>query len=88
VVNQQQFLIGAPNSLRFRTTIEHQPGKEIRFRKYLFAVRSSVINLTDRQNPNVVVNNSDAIGVTPAFLTFSGGQGRAFTARLRFLGRR
>ena len=40
------------------------------------------------QNPNVVVNNIDAVGVTPAFLNFSGGQGRAFTGRLRFLGRR
>jgi len=50
-------------------------------------VRGSVINITDRQNPNVVVNNIDAVGVTPAFGTFSGGQGRAFTGRLRFLGR-
>jgi len=51
-------------------------------------VRGSVINITDRQNPNVVVNNIDAVGVTPAFLNFSGGQGRAFTGRLRFLGKR
>jgi hypothetical protein len=90
VVNQQQFLIGAPNSLRFPdyASVNISLEKKFRFRKYLFAVRGSVINLTDRQNPNVVVNNSDAIGVTPAFLTFSGGQGRAFTGRLRFLGRR
>lgn len=90
VVNQQQFLIGAPNSLRFPdyASLNISLEKKFRFGKYLFAVRGSVINLTDRQNPTVVVNNIDAVGVTPAFLNFSGGQGRAFTGRLRFLGRR
>ena len=90
VVNQQQFLIGAPNSLRFPdyASLNISLEKKFRFRKYLFAVRGTVINLTGRQNPNVVVNNIDAVGVTPAFLNFSGGQGRAFTGRLRFLGRR
>jgi len=29
-----------------------------------------VINILDRQNPNVVVNNIDAVGVSPAFLNF------------------
>ena len=92
VVNQQQFLIGAPNSLRFPdyASLNISLEKKFRFRKYLFAVRGSVINLADRQNPNVVVNNIDANvpGVVPGFLNFSGGQGRAFTGRLRFLGRR
>jgi hypothetical protein len=90
VVDQRQFLIGAPNSMRFPdyASLNISLEKKFRFRKYLFAVRGSVINLTDRQNPNVVVNNIDAVGVTPAFLNFSGGQGRAFTGRLRFLGRR
>ena len=90
VVNQQQFLIGAPDSRRFPdyASLNISLEKKFRFRKYLFAVRGSVINLTDRQNPNVVVNNIDAVGVTPAFLNFFGGQGRAFTGRLRFLGRR
>jgi hypothetical protein len=92
VVNQQQFLIGAPNSLRFPdyASVNISLEKKFRFRKYLFAVRGSVINLTGRQNPNVVVNNIDAgaPGVVPGFLNFSGGQGRAFTGRLRFLGRR
>ena len=50
VVNQQQFLIGAPNSLvvsRLRQP-EHQPRKEIAS-KYL-AIRGSVINIADCQN--------------------------------------
>ena len=90
VVNQQQFLIGAPNNNRFPdyASLNLSVEKKFRFRKYLFAVRGSVINFLGRQNPNVVVNNIDAVGGTPAFLTFSGGQGRAFTGRLRFLGRR
>ena len=89
VVNQQQFLIGAPNSLRFPdyASLNISLEKKFRFGKYLFAIRGSVINIADRQNPTVVVNNIDAIGVTPAFLNFSGGQGRAFTGRLRFLGK-
>jgi hypothetical protein len=90
VVNQQQFLIGSPNNMRFPdyASLNISLEKKFRFGKYLFAVRGSVINLTDRQNPNVVVNNIDAVGVTPPFLNFSGGQGRAFTGRLRFLGKR
>jgi hypothetical protein len=89
VVNQQQFLIGAPNSLRFPdyASLNISLEKKFRFGKYLFAIRGSVINIADRQNPTVVVNNIDAVGVTPAFLNFSGGQGRAFTGRLRFLGK-
>jgi hypothetical protein len=90
VVNQQQFLIGAPDSRRFPdyASLNISLEKKFRFGKYLFAIRGTVINLTGRQNPTVVVNNIDAVGVTPPFLNFSGGQGRAFTGRLRFLGKR
>ncbi len=90
VVNQEQFLVGAPNNMRFPSyaSLNISLEKKFRYRKYLFAVRGSVINLTDRQNANVVVNNIDAMGVTPGYLNFSGGQGRAFTGRLRFLGKR
>jgi hypothetical protein len=38
----------------------------------------------NRQNPDVVYNNVDA----PNFGTFTGGQGRAVTARLRFVGKK
>jgi len=86
VVNQQQFLIGAADSRRFPDYASLNIGleKKFRFRGYLFAVRGSAINLMGRQNPNVVVNNVDA----PNFLAFSGGQGRAFTGRLRFIGKK
>ncbi len=85
-VNQQQFLVGAANSQRFPDYASVNIGleKKFRFRGYLFAVRGSVINLFDRQNADVVVNNVDA----PNLNTFYGGQGRAFTGRLRFLGKK
>jgi hypothetical protein len=88
LVNQQQFLVGAANSQRFPDYASVNIGleKKFRFRGYLFAVRGSVINLMDRQNANVVVNNVDA--PPTQFLTFGGGQGRAFTGRLRFIGRK
>jgi len=86
VVNQQQFLIGEANSQRFPdyASLNISLEKKFRFRGYLFAVRGSAINVMGRANPNVVVNNVDA----PNFLAFTGGQGRAFTGRLRFIGKK
>ena len=90
IVDQRQFLIGGPSSRRFPDYVNLAIGleKKFRFRGYLFAGRISVINILDRANPDTVVNNIDAINSTPRFLTFSGGQSRAVTARLRFLGRK
>jgi hypothetical protein len=84
-INQQQFLVGAPNSLRFPdyASLTIAVEKKFGFSHRVFAVRVAVVNILGRQNPNVVVNNIDA----PNFGTFSGGQGRAVTARLRFVGR-
>jgi len=85
VINQEQFLVGPPNSLRFPdyASLTIAVEKKFGFSHRVFAVRVAVINILGRQNPNVVVNNIDA----PNFGTFSGGQGRAVTARLRFVGR-
>ncbi len=85
-INQEQFLVGAANSLRFPSYASLTIGleKKFTFRDRIFAVRLSVINILDRANPDVVVNNVDA----PNYGTFTGGQGRAFTARLRFVGRK
>jgi hypothetical protein len=85
-INQQQFLIGAANSLRFPDYASLTVGfeKKFTFRNRIFAARLSIINVLDRQNPDVVVNNVDA----PNYGMFTGGQGRAFTARLRFVGRK
>jgi hypothetical protein len=85
VINQQQFLVGPPNSLRFPdyASLTIAVEKKFGFSHRVFAVRVAAINILGRQNPDVVVNNIDA----PNFGAFSGGQGRAVTARLRFVGR-
>lgn len=85
-VNQQQFLVGAPNGLRFPSYTNLNVGfeKKFHFRSYIFAGRLAVINILGRQNADTVVNNVDA----PNYLTFYGGQGRAITGRLRFVGRK
>jgi Carboxypeptidase regulatory-like domain len=83
ILNQQQQLVGSPNASRFPNYVSLNLGVEKRFRfhGHQWAVRLSEINLTGHNNPNSVVNNVDA----PNFLTFGGGQGRAFTARLRLV---
>jgi hypothetical protein len=86
VVNLQQQLVGAANSSRFPgyDNLNLALEKKFAFRGYLWAARIEAVNALDHKNPNVVVNNIDA----PNFGTFSGGQSRAFTARVRFAGRK
>ena len=85
-INQQQFLVGAPNTLRFPdyTSLTIGLEKKFTFRNRIFAARLAVVNIFDRQNSQAVVNNIDA----PNFGTFAGGQGRAITGRLRLVGRK
>ena len=83
VVNQQQQIVGPPNSLRFpdffslNVHLEHR----FRFSGHEWAVRAGFNNVTGRHNPTFVDNNIDS----PTFLTFSGTQHRVFTARIRLL---
>ena len=88
-INQQQFLIGAPNAYRFPAFASLTVGfeKKFTFRNRIFAARLAIINVLDRGNPDVVYNNVDDT-LVPGFGTFTGGQPRAFTARLRFVGRK
>jgi hypothetical protein len=85
-VNSQYQLAAVPNGFRYPAYFNLSIGAEKRFpfRGYQWAVRLSVINATGHNNYNSVINSVDA----PNFLTFSGGQSRAFTARLRFVGRK
>jgi hypothetical protein len=55
--------------------------KRFPFKGHEWAVRISGINITGHNNPDSVVNNVDA----PNFLTYAGGQRRAFTFRLRLV---
>ncbi|MGB7285198.1 MAG: carboxypeptidase regulatory-like domain-containing protein [Candidatus Acidiferrum sp.] len=95
VVNLQQQLVGLPNSSRFPGYASLNIGleKKFGFRGYLWAARIEAVNALDRQNPNTVVNNINALPCTSTvtqgcFGAFSGGQGLAFTARVRFIGRK
>jgi Carboxypeptidase regulatory-like domain len=86
VINLDQQLVGPSNSSRFPGYASLNLGieKKFGFRGYLWAARVEAVNALDRQNPDTVVNNFDA----PNFGAFSGGQGRAFTLRVRFIGRK
>jgi len=82
-VNEQQQLIGAPGQFRFPNYFELDVGLEKRFRFHgqTWALRASAINATNHDNPNVVNTL-----VSP--FAFAGGQHRAFTGRLRLVGRK
>jgi hypothetical protein len=86
VVNVQQQLVGPPNAMRFPAYANLNLALERKFalRGYLWALRIEAVNALDRKNPNTVVSNIDA----PNFGAFSGGQQRAFTARVRFAGKK
>lgn len=85
-VNENQQIVGAPYSHRFPAYVSFSPGLEWRFtfRGYGLALRGVAENVTDRKNPFFVINNVDAAN----FGQFGGFNGRAFTARIRFLGRK
>lgn len=86
VVNFQQQLVGTPDSMRYPDYVSLNLGVERKFafRGYIWAARLEEVNITDHNNPNTVVNNIDA----PNFRAFAGGQGRALTLRVRFVGKK
>lgn len=86
LVNQQQDLVGPPGSTRFPDYFRLDVGVErpFVFRSHIWAVRLTVVNLTDRDNPTSVINNVDA----PNYLAFAASQSRALTLRLRLVGRK
>jgi TonB-dependent receptor-like protein len=86
VVNQQQQLVLPPGAHRFPTYITLNPHIEKRFHAlgFYWALRGGFDNITNRQNP-FTVNN---IFGSPQYLQFSNFDRRAFTARIRFLGRK
>ena len=87
-LNTQQQLIGAPNGFRFPNYLSANLQLEKRFRMfgYYLAVRGGFDDITGRCNPFVV--NSVIDPVNHPAPTFSACQGRAFTSRIRFLGRK
>jgi len=86
VVDSKQELAELPNRRRFPSYFSLNLHLERRFSllHYQWALRAGYNNITGHANPNVVDNNVDS----PRFLLFAGGQHRALTARIRFLGRK
>jgi hypothetical protein len=86
VVDEQGFMVGRPGSRRFPDYFNINLHLERRFRAlhYLWAWRFGYNNLTGNLNPNVV----DNVMGTSKFLTYGRGQARAFSVRLRMLGRK
>jgi hypothetical protein len=84
--NDAQEVVGAPGSRRFPTYYALNLSLERRFTIFGFqwALRGGVDNLTGRANPAYVDSNVDS----PHFLLYSGTMGRAFTGRVRLLGRK
>lgn len=86
VYNDQQLLVEPPGSRRFPTyfTLNLQLEKRFHLFGYYWALRGGFDNITNNLNPVTV--NADIN--SPQFLTFSGYGHRAFTSRIRFLGRK
>ena len=86
-INSQQQIQGSPDAYRFPTYFSFNLFAEKRLHLFgaWWALRGGLENITDHKNPLSVNNNVDA---GPQFLTFSNFTGRAFTARIRFLGRK
>ncbi|MFH1572449.1 MAG: TonB-dependent receptor [Acidobacteriota bacterium] len=85
VVNESQSMVGNPNSRRYPDYFGLNLHLERRFRFWRseWALRAGFNNITGHKNPTAVINNIDS----PYFGSFAGGSGRAFTGRIRFLGR-
>jgi len=86
ILNQQQQLVVPPGVHRFDRYFTLNPHLEKRFHAlgFYWALRGGFDNITNRQNAYVVNN----ILGSSQFLTFSNFDRRAFTARIRFLGRK
>jgi hypothetical protein len=85
--NEQQQLQGTPGSHRFPDYFSLNVQLEKRFHLfgYYFAVRGGFDNITAHNNPSFVNGTLDPLHPSP---TFSGSPERAFTSRIRLLGRK
>lgn len=86
VENNQQQLVGPPGSLRFPGyfSLNLFMEKRLHAAGRYFAIRFGFENITDHKNPLFVNGDIDS----PQFLTFSAVDHRAFTTRIRFLGKK
>lgn len=86
LVNEEQRMVGAANGTRYPDYFAINLHLERRFKilNYEWALRAGFNNLTDHLNANAVDNNINS----PHFLKYGAIQGRTFTGRIRFLGRK
>ena len=86
VVNDQLRLVEPPGSRRFPSWFTLNAHIEKRFHAfgYYWAIRGGFNNITGHRNFTYVNNNINA----PNFLTFGNYEGRTFTGRIRFLGKK
>ncbi len=84
--NDQQQLVGPPGSQRYPEyfSLNLQLEKRFHLFGYYWALRGGFDNITNHANPYVVNSDIDS----PQFRTFSAFEGRAFTSRIRLLGRK
>jgi hypothetical protein len=89
LLNPQQQLISAPGAERFPFyfSLNLQLEKRFHLFGYYLAVRGGFDNITGRCNPYVVDSIIDPASNHPV-PTFNACQGRAFTSRIRFLGKK
>jgi hypothetical protein len=85
VVNEAGGIVGTPNSYRYPQFFELNLSLERRFEfhRQRWAARAGFVNITNHRNYNTVNNDINS----PEFMTFSGGQSRAFNFRFRWLGK-
>ncbi|HET9177216.1 MAG TPA: TonB-dependent receptor [Terriglobia bacterium] len=85
VVNEDQELVGRPDSVRFPASFTLNMALERRVSLFGFRwqLRAGFDDITDRHNPYAVDNNIDS----PNYLTFSTSGGRSLTGQVRLLGR-
>jgi hypothetical protein len=86
LINADQELVGLPNRSRLPdyASLNLHLEKEFHLFGFQWAIRGGFNNITGRENPAVVNNNVDS----PNFGQFGDTQHRAFTGRIRFLGRK
>jgi TonB dependent receptor/Carboxypeptidase regulatory-like domain len=86
LTNQDQELVGFPERSRFPDfwQVDIHMEKQFLFRGYQWALRGGFNDITGSENPFLVDNNIDS----PLFRQFTGLQHRAFTGRIRFIGRK
>jgi hypothetical protein len=87
LLTDQQQLIGAPGSQRFPEyfSLNLQLEKRFHLFGYYLALRGGFDNISNHANPYFVNSVIDPTHPSPTFAAF---QGRAFTSRIRLLGRR